>query len=158
MNYLKLVIFIHQKISILIARKMGFTQFYEFSFWYRNISIKRFISLSNTKEEHVSYKGLNFNLRPFTSDYLVFDQILRQKEYEPVFKLANLYQIPLQTMIDCGANIGLTSLYFKDKFPALRIYAIEPNQENFEILIKNLSIFNNIKTKKIAVWEDNKNL
>lgn len=137
---------------------MGFTQFYEFSFWYRNISIKRFISLSNTKEEHVSYKGLNFNLRPFTSDYLVFDQILRQKEYEPVFKLANLYQIPLQTMIDCGANIGLTSLYFKDKFPALRIYAIEPNQENFEILIKNLSIFNNIKTKKIAVWEDNKNL
>lgn len=39
------------------------------------------------------------------------------------------------TIIDCGANIGLASLYFKDY--AKKIYALEPNPKNFECLVEN---------------------
>jgi FkbM family methyltransferase len=34
-------------------------------------------------------------------------------------------------IIDCGANIGLSALYFALEFPAARIVALEPQPENF---------------------------
>jgi hypothetical protein len=32
----------------------------------------------------------------------------------------------VQTIIDCGANIGLTSLYFASAYPKARIYTLRP--------------------------------
>ena len=47
------------------------------------------------------------------------------------------------TIIDCGANIGSASLYFKDW--AKVIYALEPNPRNYECLVENTKKFSNIK-------------
>ena len=47
------------------------------------------------------------------------------------------------TIIDCGANIGLASLYFKDW--AKVIYSLEPSSKNFECLLENTSLYKNIK-------------
>ena len=35
-------------------------------------------------------------------------------------------------IIDCGANIGFSAVYFALQFPAARIVAIEPQRQNFE--------------------------
>jgi FkbM family methyltransferase len=43
----------------------------------------------------------------------------------------------VRTIIDCGANIGMTSLYFASTYPAARIYSVEADPDNFAILKEN---------------------
>lgn len=43
----------------------------------------------------------------------------------------------VETIIDCGANVGLTSLYFASTYPAARIYSVEADPENFALLRAN---------------------
>jgi FkbM family methyltransferase len=57
----------------------------------------------------------------------------------------NAYRIPphliapdkVETIIDCGANIGMTSLFYASAYPAARIYSVEADPENFAILRAN---------------------
>ena len=43
-------------------------------------------------------------------------------------------------ILDCGANIGLSVLYFKKCFPTCKILAFEPNPDVYEILKKNIEL------------------
>lgn len=45
---------------------------------------------------------------------------------------------PSPFIIDAGANIGLSVLYFKKLFPGSEILAIEPNPTNFALLEQNI--------------------
>lgn len=40
-------------------------------------------------------------------------------------------------ILDMGANIGMSALYFASKYPQAKIYAVEPDHENFQMLIMN---------------------
>lgn len=60
------------------------------------------------------------------------------------------------TIIDLGANIGLTSLYLKDC--ADMIYAIEPNPKNFAALKHNTKDIDNIKIFNLAIYNENKDI
>lgn len=55
-------------------------------------------------------------------------------------------------IIDCGANIGLSTLYFKNIYPNAIIYAFEPNSKIFNILIKNLANYKDITLSSSACW------
>lgn len=61
--------------------------------------------------------------------------------FEEIF-VANTYLVRLSTdvprIIDCGANIGMSILYFKMIWPAAHILAFEPDPETFGILQKNV--------------------
>lgn len=46
---------------------------------------------------------------------------------------------PNPTIIDCGANIGLATLYFKTKYPDSTIIAFEANSDIFELLQMNIN-------------------
>ena len=52
-------------------------------------------------------------------------------------------------IIDCGANIGLASLYFKDW--AKVIYALEPNEEYYKCLVENIKPYSHIKPYNIGL-------
>jgi FkbM family methyltransferase len=58
------------------------------------------------------------------------------------------------TIIDCGANVGLSILYFKRLFPESRIIAFEPDRIIFGVLENNVRRFNlsNVKLFNKAVW------
>jgi FkbM family methyltransferase len=43
-----------------------------------------------------------------------------------------------RTIIDLGANIGLATLYFAEKFPHARILSVEPESSNFAMLLRNV--------------------
>lgn len=43
----------------------------------------------------------------------------------------------IPVIIDAGANIGASSLYFSINFSGFPIVAVEPDQENFELLLRN---------------------
>ncbi len=45
---------------------------------------------------------------------------------------------PAPVIIDAGAHIGLTTLYFKSLYPSATIIALEPNPDLFAILEKNV--------------------
>jgi FkbM family methyltransferase len=41
-------------------------------------------------------------------------------------------------IVDCGANLGLSVLYFKSRFPDAMILAFEPDEQNYELLTRNI--------------------
>lgn len=57
-------------------------------------------------------------------------------------------------VLDCGSNIGLSVLYFKTIYPAARIWAFEPDRNNFELLQKNIAYHHlqNVIAEPKAVW------
>lgn len=93
------------------------------------------------------------NIRPKSSDLLAFHQVFTFKGYD-----INLGFIP-KVIVDGGANIGLTSLYFNKKYPNVKIIAIEPEESNFEMLERNCGSYKNIILLKRALSnETNVNL
>ena len=56
-------------------------------------------------------------------------------------------------IIDAGAHIGLSTLYFKKQLPLARVIAIEPNPTNFELLEKNIwdNKLANVNTIQVAL-------
>lgn len=91
-------------------------------------------------------------LRSDTSDMVIFDQILTENEYDYDYHFNG--KDP-QIIIDCGANIGLTSVFFSNKFPNAKIIAIEPDMDNFKMLKKNIIYYPNIIPLNIGVWSKN---
>lgn len=98
--------------------------------------------------ENIRLKELKYPvfLSNFKQDVTTLFQIFFTKEYEIDFDKAPAY------IIDCGANIGLSAVYFANKFPLATILAIEPDENNFWILQKNIAPYKNIIALKKAVW------
>jgi FkbM family methyltransferase len=59
-----------------------------------------------------------------------------------------------QVILDCGANIGLSVLFFAKNYPNHTIIAFEPDDVIFDILSRNVKTFNltNVQLHKKAVW------
>ena len=59
-------------------------------------------------------------------------------------------------IIDCGANIGISILYFKSLYPDAQIIGFEPDPKIFKILKENLRLCDNDQVKVInkAVWHE----
>ena len=58
-----------------------------------------------------------------------------------------------QLILDCGANVGYTAVYFLTRFPRAKLIAIEPDLENFDLLQRNLAPFRSRSTAlRSAIW------
>ncbi len=86
------------------------------------------------------------SLRPKTSDLATFYQVFVNGEYNVKFP-----DNP-KVIIDCGANVGMFSLYAKNKFPDARLICIEPDKSNFEVLQKNLSAYSDVSLENAGLW------
>src|SRR5688572_6723308 len=60
-------------------------------------------------------------------------------------------------IMDCGANIGLSVLYFKNKYPGAKIIAFEPDPLNFALLKKNIESngYLDVDLRNEAIWKNN---
>lgn len=98
-----------------------------------------------------------FQIRSKGSDLLVFQQVIVSEEYAPLFNMAHKYDKQIKTIIDIGANIGLTAIYLNLKFPGSTVYAIEPEDGNYKMLLKNLQLNEplNIIPVNTAIWYKN---
>src|SRR5262249_26507133 len=83
--------------------------------------------------------------------------------YREIFARQNYYfraETDSPLIFDCGANIGMSTLYFKWLFPKSRIRCFEPDPYTYQILNKNIA--NNrlelIKTFQCALWDEEKKL
>ncbi len=60
-------------------------------------------------------------------------------------------------IMDVGANLGATSMFFAINYPKARIFSFEPTEMNFRWLQKNTEAFKNItRIKKGAYFKDTK--
>ena len=95
-------------------------------------------------------KGLHFFVRKKnSSDIQVYKQVFVKKEYHALVNLIseNNMQDNIRFIIDAGANIGFTSLYFHQFFPDARFVVIEPDEKNFEQMKKNFEVNGLVKTQ-----------
>src|SRR5262245_9647024 len=89
------------------------------------------------------------SLRTHTSDPLTFEQVFVREEYR--FLAQNCDP---KTIIDCGANIGCTSIYLLSRFPSARLIAVEPDPGNASICARNLRPFGpRTEVLQAAVWD-----
>ncbi|MDO9000941.1 MAG: FkbM family methyltransferase [Bacteroidota bacterium] len=94
-----------------------------------------------------------------SSDLLVFDQIILNNDYEAAINVINENKISIKNILDLGSNIGLSLVYFNSKFPEAKIIAIEPDKNNYKMLLENIKTNNlNAITMNFGVWHKNQNL
>ena len=83
--------------------------------------------------------------------------------YEEIF-FKNVYTFSSEKtspfIIDCGANIGVSVLYFKTLYPQSEIIAFEPDKNIFNYLKKNINSFKheNVTLINSGVWIEEKEL
>lgn len=90
--------------------------------------------------------------RPGTSDpHLIYQILLRKGEKSEYFIPHNICP---ETILDIGGNIGITSLYFANRYPSAKIIVFEPVPSNFSVLSKNVTPYSNITALPIALGKE----
>lgn len=87
--------------------------------------------------------------RKDTIDSYTLKEVFFFTEYNIKFPFSSAEQL---FIIDAGANIGFTSVYFANKYPNSTILAVEPEEGNFVYLQRNIEKYPNISARRCAVW------
>jgi FkbM family methyltransferase len=60
-------------------------------------------------------------------------------------------------IFDCGANLGMATLFFKFLYPQCRVVCFEPDAATFEVLRKNIvnNHLENVESFNVALWSEN---
>ncbi len=102
----------------------------------------------------------DLHLRAGTSDVWTFEQVFCNNDYN-LRRLARWDTISLKydalvregapLILDLGANVGLASVYFAKNWPNARILAVEPSEQNYKVLCRNVDAFQKVTTVRAAV-------
>jgi FkbM family methyltransferase len=92
------------------------------------------------------------HLRVRTADVSLCQQILLDAQYDSTLAVRP------QVIVDAGANIGLASIFYANRYPEAKIIAIEPEPSNYEMLRKNLAPYPNVVPVQAALWSEKKML
>src|ERR1700730_3349193 len=92
-------------------------------------------------------------------DIAYFDRASFANLYREIFVRQHYYfradtDSPL--IFDCGANLGMATLYFQWLYPKARIEAFEPDPTTFAVLNRNVTHNRppNVETHNCALWSD----
>ena len=80
------------------------------------------------------------------SDFDVLNEILVQRVYE-----FGLPETAPELILDLGAHMGASVLYFRERFPDARIVALEPDPTTYERLLRNTSQLTAVEVRRQAV-------
>ena len=91
-----------------------------------------------------------------SSDSRVFEQIFVRKDYAGVLEWFAVVSpgTQISTVLDIGANIGCSALFFCTWLPAPTVFCLEPEASNFARLLLNLSLNPQrpIRCHRAALW------
>jgi FkbM family methyltransferase len=97
-----------------------------------------------------------------SSDPRVFEQIFLMKDYAHVLEWFSAVSPgkEINTIIDIGANIGCSALFFCTWLPAPDIFCLEPEESNYTRLLLNISLnrHRQIRCHRAALWTQLGNL
>ncbi|MCB1283353.1 MAG: FkbM family methyltransferase [Microthrixaceae bacterium] len=89
-----------------------------------------------------------FRLRRGGTDLRTFVHVIAGEGYQLPWDLKS----EPRWIIDAGANCGLSAVYFAKTYPTATVIAIEPDEENFRLLVHNTASYDNIVCVKAALW------
>lgn len=88
------------------------------------------------------------HMRINDTDLLVYKQVFVDNEYD-----SDNLPDKANVIVDLGANIGLSALFFMKKYKNTRIIAVEPDGNNFNLAKKNLrNYLDDIELLNAAIW------
>jgi len=96
-------------------------------------------------------KTQNFRFEDI-SDFGLFDEVFLSDNY-PLNE-----DDKIDVIFDIAANVGVSTLYFKMRYPEARVYCYEPDPDNFKRLSTLATKLNYVKAHDIAVWSENTEL
>lgn len=91
-------------------------------------------------------------IRPTKPDVLVLWQTFGLNQ------CALTLSAPPKLIVDAGANIGCTALFFANAYPSTKIVAVEPDSANAALARKNCAFHPNVNIVQGAVWNEPKML
>src|ERR1700751_4342148 len=103
----------------------------------------------NTKS-NVSFLGYTVWGYSYYSLYFLFKEVFITNEY---FFIASTSS---PVIIDCGANIGMSVLYFKKLYPSASIIAFEANQHVYRLLEENIRTnkLTDVELHNVALYDE----
>lgn len=111
-----------------------------------------FIFKNKTQDKKYCYSFYKLIRTPEIKSYELINEIFNDQMYD--IRIDH----HVKTVVDIGANIGDSVMYFGDQFPKAKIYAFEPNsliqQALFENVIHN-NLVKRVKLYKAAVVSSN---
>jgi FkbM family methyltransferase len=97
-----------------------------------------------------------------SSDLEVCNQVWGRREYQLATDLVGKNPSGERlTIVDAGANVGYTSLFFFRNLPGSKIYSIEPDEGNFSMMRRMIDLNNagdDIIPLKFGIWSHRCNL
>jgi FkbM family methyltransferase len=82
-----------------------------------------------------------------SSDVWNMQQVFLDRQYD--------VEIPEpRKILDLGAYVGYTAVYFANRFPSASIISVEPPGSNFDTLVANTVAYPNIRCLPAAVWHE----
>ena len=111
---------------------------------------KKIESLPRYVSAKIKFKGKNLVI----VDVASYEFIRKELFEKEIYKFTADSQTPY--IIDCGANIGLSIIYFKELFPLAEIVAFEPDAKVFNALSENMRSFGYTDVKLIerGLWDE----
>jgi len=100
------------------------------------------------------YPDFTISIRTTNTDPDPFRQVFLEKQYSPILdEIKNPRYI-----LDLGANVGYSTLWFAMKYPNSNIFSIEPFSTNFERLqyqIKKCNLDKRVNAFNVAIYDVN---
>ena len=97
-----------------------------------------------------------FLVRRRTSDIHVAKLVLMEKECRPLIDLIfrHCHRESIEYVVDAGANVGYTTIFFKKIFPSAACFAVEPATGNYKVLLENIRLnnFKDVFPVQAAFW------
>ncbi len=125
--------------------------------WFGIFGLMRVVKRKATNSNSLLKVGRHrlkapFYLRLGTSDIQTYEQVFINQDFDFVINVSP------KVIVDAGANIGLASIYFANRYPESKIIAIEPEKSNFELLKMNVAPYDNIVAIQAALWDKNEEI
>lgn len=121
----------------------------------RRTLVRIYASLSNPAcyndelDLNLRVNGRVFAFRMRLSDIFILGEILHERQYR--------LDSPVPSdgvIVDAGANIGASAIWFLAMFPKATLHAFEPAQDNFRILQANLGAIEGVSLFQAAVGKE----
>jgi FkbM family methyltransferase len=121
---------------------------------YQALRQKNAQILREKNEITINLDSCLYRLRLSGSDFDVFNQVVLKEELKTLTDFASQLDVKHLQIIDCGANIGLSSLVFKRNFPNSKIISVEPEKTNYLQLCKNIELnkLSDVTAIEMGVW------
>ncbi len=101
----------------------------------------------------IAINGKPFFYRAGTSDTWIMLEVLMQSGDKAEYWLPSDKSSP-KVILDIGANIGCTAVYFANRYPTAIIHSFEPDPANFELLSLNTAPYKNVKIYNVALGNE----